>query len=384
MTWLPLLAAAPWLVAVLVVLWRVRWMTHLSAYDGEPGADLPPLTVIVPARDEASNIGRCVRSLVASRYPALEITVVDDHSTDGTAAIARAAAGGDARVRIVQAPELEPGWMGKQWACAHGASLAGGRVLCFTDADTVHAPDLHTRSVRALLARQADLLSVAGTQELGTFWERVIQPQIFSLLFARYGGTEQVSAAKRPEEVIANGQYMLFRREAYDALGGHASVRGKVAEDLGLAMRARRLGQRVHIVLGREQLSTRMYESLGALLRGWMKNVYAGGLETLPEGRARGLIFPFILLAPPVLWLAPPVTLLSWQLGWAPDAVGLWGLAASAVLLVWWLLVYGLLARRPWYALLAPLGNVMIAYIFVRAIARGPRVEWKGRAYQSG
>lgn len=381
MTWAPLLAAAPWLAAVLVVLWRVSQSRRLDEYSATAPPDTPPLSVIVPARDEAANIARCVTSLVASTYPALDIIVVDDHSADDTGRLAREAGAGDPRLRVVSAPDLEPGWLGKQWACAHGASLARGRVLCFTDADTVHAADLHVRSVRALLDRDADLLSVAGMQELATFWERLVQPQVFALLFARYGGTEVVSRARRPHDVIANGQYLLFQRTAYDALGGHASVKGKVAEDLALAIRAKRQGMRVHLIQGLEQLSTRMYASLGALVRGWMKNVYAGGIETLPPGRAWRALYPAMLFAPILVWLGPPIALVLWGAGLASDAVGTWALVTSAILLVWWGIVYGAMTRRPWYALVAPIGNAVLAYIFLRAIARGTQVEWKGRAY---
>ncbi len=382
MTWAPLLAAAPWVVAVLVMVWRATRSRSLDEYSDAPPPDAPPLSVIVPARNEAVNIGRCVASLIASTYPALDIIVVDDHSTDDTARVAREASAGDARVRVVHVPGLEPGWLGKQWACAHGASLARGQVLCFTDADTVHAPDLHVRSVRALTEREADLLSVAGAQELGTFWERLLQPQIFSLLFARYGGSEIVSRAKRPENVIANGQYMLFRRSSYEALGGHASVKGKVAEDLALAMRARRRGMQVHLILGLHQLSTRMYASLGAVLRGWMKNAYAGGVETLPPGRIWRVIFPALLMSPVIFWLAPVVGLALAATGLVSEGVLLWSVVASLALLGWWALVYGVMTRRPWYAVLAPLGHLLVAYIFLRAIARGRRVEWKEREYR--
>jgi chlorobactene glucosyltransferase len=383
-SWPPLVAAAPWVAGLLVVLWRVRQSRSLASYDAGAFPDAPRLTVIVPARNEAANIGRCVQSILGSTYPALETIVVDDHSTDATAALAREASAGDARLRIAAAPDLPAGWLGKQWACAHGASLARGDILCFTDADTVHAPDLHIRSVRALLGRQADLLSVAGTQELGTFWERLVQPQIFAILFARYGGTEVVSNARRPEDVIANGQYLLFRRIAYDALGGHASVRDKVAEDLGLAMRAKRQGMRVHLILGPDQLVTRMYESLGALVRGWMKNVYAGGVEALPESRIVRTLFPLLLLSPILVWLAPFVALVLALVGVGSPGFQTWAIVTSTVMLVWWVMVYALIGRRPWYAVLAPIGNLVLGYIFIRAIVRGRQVEWKGRQYRLG
>ncbi len=381
MSWAPLLAAAPWLAAVAIVLWRVRQSRDLDEYAPEPLPELPPLSVIVPARNEAANIARCVASLCASTYPALDVVVVDDHSTDDTAGLARVAGAGDPRLQVVPAPDLAPDWLGKQWACAHGASLARGRLLCFTDADTVHASDLHVRSVRALLERGADLVSVAGRQELGTFWERLVQPQIFALLFARYGGSEIVSRATRPEDVIANGQYMLFTRAAYDTLGGHASVRRNVAEDLALAMRAKRHGMQVHLIQGLDQLSTRMYVSLRDLVRGWMKNVYAGGMQALPPGRAFRLMYPVMLLAPIVLWLAPPVVLALWLLGVVSGGAGTWAVITCAVLLMWWVIVYTAMTRRPWYALAAPIGNLLLGYIFLRAIARGTRVKWKGREY---
>ena len=382
MRWAPLLAAAPWLAAVGAVLWRVRRSRRLAEYPADPPPNAPPLSVIVPARNEAATIARCVTSLLSSTYPRLDVIVVDDHSTDDTGRLAREAGRSDPRLRVVSAPDLAPGWLGKQWACAHGASLARGQILCFTDADTMHAPDLHARSVRALIDRRADLLSVAGNQELGTFWERLIQPQVFALLFARYGGTEVVSHARRPEDVIANGQYLLFQRSSYDALGGHASVRTKVAEDLALAMRAKRQGMGVHLIEGLDQLSTRMYASLGALVRGWMKNVYAGGIETLPNGRVWRVIYPLMLLTPILFWVAPPVALALHAAGVGSDDVGLWALTASAILLVWWLIVYGAMARRPWYAFAAPVGSLLLGYIFLRAIARGTRVEWKGRHYK--
>ena len=382
MRWAPLLAAAPWLAFTAIVLWRASRSRRLDEYPATPPPDAPTLSVIVPARNEAANIARCVASLLTSTYPALDIVVVDDHSIDETGRLARDAAAGDPRVRVRAAPDLEQGWLGKQWACAHGASLARGEMLCFTDADTVHAPDLHVRSVRALVDRRADLLSVAGTQEVGTFWERLIQPQVFALLFARYGGTEIVSRATRAEDVIANGQYLLFRRSSYEALGGHASVRRKVAEDLALAMRARRVGMRVHLIAGLEQLSTRMYASLGALVQGWMKNAYAGGIETLPPGRAWRVLYPVMLLAPILFWLAPPFTLALAIAGLTSGGIATWAVATSVILLVWWVVVYTAMTRRPWYALAAPIGTLFLGYIFLRAIARGRQVEWKGREYE--
>ncbi|HEU4565626.1 MAG TPA: glycosyltransferase family 2 protein, partial [Gemmatimonadaceae bacterium] len=299
-----LLAALPWLVTPVIVLVRARRSRTLDEEAAAAPDDAPLASIIIPARDEAHNIARCARSVLAARYPALEVIVVDDRSTDGTGEIARAIAAEDARLRVVETPPLPDGWFGKQWACATGAAAARGALLCFTDADTTHAPDLLPRAVNALRSRDADLLSVAGTQEAHGFWERLIQPQIFSLLLARYGGTEVVNRSPRVEDKIANGQFMLFRRAAYEASGGHEAVRGRVAEDLALAQRLFALDYRTALVLGAPQLATRMYTSLRELVRGWMKNIYAGGIDAVRGGRAGRLLFPALLLLPFLMMLA--------------------------------------------------------------------------------
>lgn len=375
-----LLPALPWLLFPLLAILRVRRTTTLDQFAAEAPPEPPLLSVVVPARNERRNVERCLRSVLAARYPALEVILVDDHSTDGTGDIARTIAAGDARLRVIESPPLPAGWFGKQWACAAGARAANGDILLFADADTEQAPDLLPRSVNGMRAMRADLLSVAGRQELGTFWERLLQPQIFMMLFLRYGGTDGVNRASRPENVIANGQCFLVRRETYDAIGGHEAVRENVAEDLMLAQATVRAGRRVRFVLGPDQLSTRMYTSLRELVEGWGKNIYAGGLHAAPFGTLGRAVFPLALISGPVFFLAPVVALLLALVGAIPGAL-LWSAAATVALIIWWALVYRQLEELPHYALLYPLGSAMLLYICLRAVLRGRRVEWKGRAY---
>jgi chlorobactene glucosyltransferase len=262
------LAALPWIVIPIVILWRGSRSRTLDEVPDESPADAPLVSVIVPARNEARNIAACARSILSTTYPSIELIVVDDRSEDETGAIARSVAREDERLRVLGAPPLPEGWFGKQWACATGARQARGTILLFTDADTRHAPDLLPRAMRVMRARGADLVSVMGRQELGTFWERVIQPQVFTILLARYGGTEWVNESRSAVHKIANGQFLATTREAYDAVGGHESVRDNVAEDLALAQRYFAAGKRTVLVIGLEQLSTRMYESFGEIVRG--------------------------------------------------------------------------------------------------------------------
>ncbi|MEO8561966.1 MAG: glycosyltransferase family 2 protein, partial [bacterium] len=264
----PLLLATPWLLGPVVTILRARHSRSLDEEQSAPPSDPPLVSLIIPARNEESNIRRCVESALLSTYPRLEVIVVDDHSTDETSAIVRELAERDARLRVIVPPALPSGWFGKQWACASGVTVSGGEVLGFMDADTVQSHDLVTRIVNAMVSRRADMLSVAGTQEMGGFWERIVQPQIFSILLQRYGGTESVNRSRHASQKIANGQCLWLRRSAYESLGGHASVRDKVAEDLSLAQLYFRAGHVVALVLGLSQLSTRMYTSLRELVDG--------------------------------------------------------------------------------------------------------------------
>ncbi|MFL5466089.1 MAG: glycosyltransferase, partial [Gemmatimonadaceae bacterium] len=347
-------------------------------------AQAPLVSVIVQARYEAHNNARCIKSILATTYPNLELIVVDDSSSDATGDVARDTIASDARARVVRNAPLPDGWFGKQWACTTGAKVARGQILQFTDADTVHAADLVTRAVNAMDDTRADLFSVAGRQELGGFWEKVIQPQVFTILSMRYGGTESVNESPRVSDKIANGQCMFLKRESYDAIGGHASVRTSVAEDLMLAQKFFAGGKRVVLMLGLDQLSTRMYASLREIISGWRKNVFAGGLDSVPFGRIGQMLFPLVLLLPPLLELLPPLALLLSASGMATTTtLVLWSAISCTATLGWWIGVYVTTRNNPLYALAYPLGAIMLLYIFFTAVIRGRRVTWKGRTYVS-
>ena len=379
----PILWSLPWVLPPAVVLFRARHSLSLSDVPDAPQPDAPRVSVVVPARNESRNIERCARSVLAAAYPDFEVVVVDDHSTDGTGDIARRIARDDARLRVVEAPPLPEGWFGKQWACATGARESSGELLLFTDADTRHSPDLLPRAVNAMRARGAELLSVAGNQEMHSFWERIVQPQMFALLSIRYGGSEHVSNAKRPVDAIANGQFILVRRDSYDAIGGHAAVRDRVAEDMAMAQTFVAAHRRIALYAATEQLSTHMYASLSELIAGWGKNIYAGGRMAALGGSVGRAAYPFILVAMPLFGLLPPIVLLGWALGIVGTAWLLWATISIIVNLGFWAALYRYMGESVAYALLYPLGLVMLLVIALGGVRRGQRVEWKQRTYLS-
>lgn len=380
----PLAFALPWIVMPALGLWRLSRSTYLRDEPDAPPADGPLISVICPARNEARHIAEFVRSALASTYPNFELIVVDDHSTDGTGALARAAGAGDARLKVIDPPPLPDGWFGKQWACHAGAQVARGDVLLFTDADTRHGADLLVRLLNAMQRRQSDLISVAGRQELVSFWERVVQPSVFAVLVSTFGGTESVSRSTRPRSKIANGQCFMVRRDAYDALGGHDAVRHFVAEDLMLAQQWCAAGKRVHLVVGFDQLSTRMYSSLAEIIEGWTKNVWAGGRYVLPDQPVvRGVLRGFM---PFSSWpgLVPTIAMVLGATGLAPASWATFGAAAYGATVLWALPIMRVVRIPFWYALLHPLGAAVATWIFLKAAWQGDRVTWKARSYRAG
>ena len=375
---LPLLLALPWLVVLAFLLLRARLPRELPA--GDP-TRWPLVSVIVPARNEGVNITACVASLAASSYPRFEIVVVDDRSEDGTAELARAAGAGRATsLRVVVGEPPPQGWLGKPWACAQGAEVAEGDLLLFTDADTRHGSELLARAVAAMEEDQADLLTVLGRQVMGSFWERLVQPQMFLTLIFRFFDVVRAAARGRWRDVIANGQFLLFRREAYEGMGGHVAVKDQVAEDLAFAQIVVRSGRRLSLRMAEDALTTRMYRSFANIVAGWSKNFYMGGLATVPP-RLRPFVAPVSTVVGGTLWLAPPVALVAALAGAGGAGLLAWSLVTVGASLVLWTLFTRHMGAPAAYGLLYPLGAAVGMWIFLRSWWHGRRVVWKGRAY---
>lgn len=377
-----LAASLPWIITPIVATVRMAQSTSLDDESLDAPKPAPAVSVIVPARNEARNIAACTQSILESDYPNFELVVVNDHSTDETASIARSIACDDTRLSVLDNPTLPSDWFGKQWACQTGANAASGEILVFMDADARASRDLLTRAVNGMLRTKADFYSVLGRQEMLTFWEKLLQMQVFVVLMTRFGGTEIVNRARTASAKIANGQFLMVLRSVYDEYGGHGLVRGYVAEDLMLAQRYFELGKKTVLVEGLDQLSTRMYSSLHELIGGWRKNIFAGGRHSMPLGARSEVLAPLLIPLPFLMQLAPPLLLV------AAILLGLhtllfWAVVTSCVTLVSWI-VYYRLAHAPFvYALLFPLGAAVALYIVATAVLRGSRVEWKGREYES-
>jgi chlorobactene glucosyltransferase len=371
-----LLPALPWVLPFFTLPRLARRTPSLIDTRPESGG---LVSVVIPARNESSTIATVVGSILATTYHPIELLVVDDRSTDDTAAIVERFR--DPRLRLVRGETLPDGWYGKPWACFQGYRAAKGEILLFTDADTRHAPELLGRAVGALLKEAAGLVTVAPLQRCVTFWERVVMPQIWLLLALRYH-PDAVNRARRERDVIANGQFILTTRKAYEAAGTHEAVRHEVAEDLALAQTFLRHGHKLHFAFAERLMETRMYQGLTQLIEGWSKNIYLGGRRSFPREPLLRWLVPVMLIVAMLYWLLPPAVLLASVVHPRLSELAPAALLATVLSATFWMLICHGMEIPAWYGLAYPLGSLMALYIILRSTWRGSRrVEWRGRTY---
>jgi glycosyltransferase involved in cell wall biosynthesis len=322
------------------------------------------LSVIIPARNEEACLADCLQSLVAQSGLALEIIVVDDHSTDRTRAIAQSFP--EEKVRVIEAPPLPAGWTGKNNAVTTGARQARGEWLLFTDADTVHLPGSLARAVAEAQENHADLLSYSPEQIAVTFWEMATLPVVFAELARQY--PPSVVSDPGSPVAAANGQFILVRREAYEAVGGHAAIAGDILEDVALARAVKRSGRKIRFRYAPDAVRTRMYRNYRELREGWTKNLAL--LFPRPGGLAAKIL---------ALWAIPWVALFV-----AHASHGWWWVGIYFVTFLYLAIRIKRANSTLGGGLLgAVFGMPMFAYLLLRskkAHAAGS-VTWKGRTY---
>src|SRR5580704_5270148 len=333
-------------------------------------SDPPAVSVIVPARNEEASLKNCLDSLVAQTKVAFEIIVINDHSTDRTHEIASSFS--YKRVRVVEAGTLPPGWTGKNNAVTAGAKVAHGEWLLFTDADTVHLPGSLARSIEEATRQHAALLSYSPQQVVKSVWEKAVMPVIFAELAASFRPSH-VSDPNSPA-AVANGQYILITREAYDAVGGHAAIAANLLEDVALARAVKKSGRKIFFRYAADAVQARMYRSFAQLREGWTKNLAL--LFPAPARLAALRAIEFVLIT-----ASTAVAILAALRGsWQPAI-----LAGTLAVIMYGLFLKRI--RRAHFAsdanLLSVFGLPLFSYFLLgskSAHATGT-VAWKGREY---
>lgn len=330
----------------------------------ETAAQVPTVSVIVPARNEEASLADCLRSLVAQTGVNFEVILVDDHSTDRTREIALSFPG----VRVIDAGPLPEGWTGKNNAVTAGAREARGEWLLFTDADTVHLPGSLAAALSEAHQNGVELLSYSPEQIAVTFWEMATLPVVFAELARQYSPSK-VSDPASPI-AAANGQYILIQRETYEAVGGHAAIASHILEDVALARAVKNSGRRIRFRYAADRVRTRMYRNYRQLRDGWTKNL--------------ALLFPnpgWLAIKSLLVWSFPSAALLLVAFGLAKHS---WWNAFVVLAFLW---PISRLRRANFDVAMEVLGAFfgmpMFAYLLLRsrrAHANGS-VSWKGRTY---
>jgi hopene-associated glycosyltransferase HpnB len=369
-----------WLV--LVLFWGNFW--HIWEFDADQQSSPAPPTwpsvaAVIPARNEAASIAQVVAALSKLEYPGeFFILIVDDHSEDGTAELARQAAadsGASARVQILSAPPLSPGWTGKLWALHAGVSVAAASnpdLLWFTDADVAHSPETLRRLVSRAQQNKLDLTSLMVLLESRTLAERLLIPAFlyfFLMLYPPYW-----IADPRAKTAGAAGGSILLRRSALERIGGLAVIRNELIDDCSLARAVKRSGGKIWMGLARASRSLRSYsgfvEIRDMIARTAFTQLRYSALQLL--GTLAGLALTF--LAPVVLTFASNARI------WLP------------ALLAWCLMTASFLPTVTFYRLspiwspLLPLSALFYCYATLLSAIRywlGRGARWKGRSQAS-
>ena len=259
-------------VLLLISLTNLYYLKRLGSY--QPPARWPRISVLVPARNEESCIGECAACLLAQDYPDFQLVILDDNSTDRTWEILQEYARNDSRLRLIRGKPLPDDWLGKHWACQQLAEAADGELLLFVDADTRHQPDMLRGAASAMAAEKAALISALPRQEVVSWSEKLSIPAFYLGMLCGVP-LELTRLQSNPLLFAVLGQFLIFRRDAYDAVGGYASVRQNIVDDIAIGRRVHAMGLKYRLMDGNGQVSCRMYRNLDQVWKGLTKSTFA-------------------------------------------------------------------------------------------------------------
>jgi chlorobactene glucosyltransferase len=362
-------------VILLITLSNARILRKLGDYPMPSG--FPAISVLIPARNEENNVGLCVQSLLDQEYPDFEVLVLDDNSTDGTWNVLSGLARDNIRMQAIKGKPLPDGWLGKHWACHQLAQAAEGDLLLFTDADTRHHPLALRDGVAALAAQKADLLTAFPYEEVVSWGEHLTVP-LFPWFIIAFLPLFLAYRLRSPSLSAAIGQFMLFRREAYEQIGGYKAIRQEAVDDVALGRRIKSEGLRWRMINGGKRIRCRMYNNFGEAYRGFTKNLFAG--------------FGYSILKFALVWLWLGIAFLEPVIVLAIGLTGLVSLSRLSIILavsaiVTSLMIWGtshLRFRFPIYlTFLYPVSVVLAIAIAIGSMAFALTGEagWKGRTF---
>ena len=382
------------LVSLVLVTWMWRHVMlsatlrddpHLHAdADAEAPANAPKLSVLIPARNEAHNIVRALDTVLAQDYPDFEVIVADDRSDDDTRTIVRTVAESDPRVGLVTCDQLPDGWTGKNHALWCAQKEARGELLLFLDADVALDPGAINVMVNALLEGRLDMLSLLLRVDSRSFWEKSIRVLVGSMLMLRF----PLRKVNDPSSSVAfaNGQAILIRREVYDAVGSHESIRSILLEDIALARRVKQDGHRLCAAYGFDMAAARMYASLADIWRGWSRIFYSAFEGSLPKLLVGVLLLAVFTLLPYFALVYAAALLLSGVAPAAPTALLVLSLMQITVMLSLMVRMHRMTRCEAGYVVMHfPAALLAMGILFTSISRKFSRrgIAWKGTRYDT-
>jgi chlorobactene glucosyltransferase len=371
-----LLITAILFVLLIIAFWNL-YVLRKRRYSNINDSVLPFISVLVPARNEEHNIKPVLESLLTQDYPNYEVIVLNDHSEDKTSEIISGLNEKYPALKTLEGRPLPEGWTGKCYACTQLFENSKGSYIIFTDADTVHKPGSLRKSAEIALNRNADMLTLFPEMTMKTFWEKIIMPMLWFtiMMLLPFYFVDKKGFVKFS---IGIGPFMMFKRTAYEKIGGHYSVKNAIVEDVWLARKIKENGLQLIAADGHDMLSVRMYRSFKEIWHGFSKNIFAGFEFSSVSLFAVNLIYILLFFLPFILFLIE-LSLYS-GFNYAIILTGIQVLilyiARTAISVRFKL---GILST-----ILHPIGAISVPIIALnswRWIKLGKGAKWKGRLY---
>lgn len=325
------------------------------------------ISIVIPVRNEETNIKTCLDSLMNQTFKSFEIIVVDDISTDKTVEIIKEHQKHHNNIFLIELKSKPDDWSGKAYALQEGSKIAKYPYILFIDADVKLSPDCLEKAIKYLTENNLDVLSYAAFQECKSFFEYSIQPLVFYILNILYpieNNNKDVTAC--------NGIFILVNKDFYNKIGSHKTIKTEVLEDVKFAQQVKASQGKLNFIYAPDLISVRMYKNLNDIIEGWTKNIFA--LLNYSFLKAITIILFLLIL----FWL--PLILL-----FTINALKLWLISIIILVLIYFSYVYFKMKYSLWVGLLYPVGSLILTYIIINSIIsykiKG-QVKWKGRTYK--
>ncbi len=363
------------IIIFIIELYNLKSLKRLKKFSNP--LNNPKVSVLIPARNEEKNIKICVESILKQDYQNFEVIVLNDNSEDKTRDIVLEMCSEYDKLRFFDGDPKPSEWTGKHWACHQLSKKASGELFLFIDADTVHKQDTLNKTISALYAENSDLLSAIPKQIVKTWSEKLILP-IMPWSISSFIPIGIANKSKSPSLSLTVGQFMLFRRNAYEQVGGHESIKTEILDDIPLGKLIKKSGFKWNIVDATKNSSCRMYNSFKDVFNSFSRNLFCAFNYNIP-------LFLWVWIWLTAVFIQPIITIILFLCGIpiSTDAILINILVLILTFIQWSIAIIRF--KFPVYLIfLYPLSVILVDIIAIRSMYQTltGKVKWKGRTIE--